>query len=106
MWTTVLLAAAGTLALRLAFLIGGRHLRLPAWTGRINDLIFPVAIAAILGATLRAEAGAGSLADLAALAAGAAVTLLVTRRTRSVLAAMGAGLGTVVALTALPGLLG
>jgi branched-subunit amino acid transport protein len=106
MWTTILLAGAGTLALRLTFLVGGRYLRLPAWTQRINDLIFPVAIAAILGAALRTEARAGSLADLAALAVGAVVTLLVTRRTKSVLAAMGAGLGTVFALTALSGLLG
>lgn len=106
MWTAILLAAAGTLAMRLAFLLGGRYLRLPAWTRRVDDLIFPVAIAALLGATLRAEVGGGRPADLIALIAGAAVTLLISRRTRSILAAMGAGLGTVLAVTALCGVLG
>lgn len=106
MWTVILLAAAGTLALRLAFLVGGRYLRLPAWSERVNDLIFPVAIAALLGSMIRAETSAGRLTDLLALAAGAGVTLWVSRRGKSILAAMGAGLGTVFAVSALVALAG
>jgi branched-subunit amino acid transport protein len=105
MWTVILPAAAGTLALRVAFLLGGRYLRLPAWTHRINDLIFPVAIAAILGTTVRSEATTGTRTDLLALATGAAVTLLLSRRAKSILLPMGAGLGTVFAVTALAGLI-
>jgi branched-subunit amino acid transport protein len=100
-WLVILSAAAGTLALRLIFLVAGRYLRLPAWTTRITELVFPVAIAALLGATLGTTAGAGSLADLITLLAGAAVTLLISRRTRSILAAMGAGLATVLAVSLL-----
>jgi branched-subunit amino acid transport protein len=98
-WLVVLAAAAGTLALRLSFLLAGRHLTLPAWTARITDLVFPVAMAAILGATLRTTVAAGGVADLIALLAGAAVTVLVSRRTTSILAAMGAGLATVLAVS-------
>ncbi|MCY1137126.1 AzlD domain-containing protein [Actinoplanes sp. Pm04-4] len=94
MWLVILAAAAGTLALRLSFLVAGRHLKLPAWTTRITDLVFPVAIAALLGATLRGVA-TGGLGDFVALLAGMVVTGLIARRGRSILLAMGAGLATV-----------
>jgi branched-subunit amino acid transport protein len=97
-WLVVLAAGVGTLALRLSFLVAGRYLTLPGWTARIADLVFPVAMAALLGATLRTTVTTGGLADLVALLAGAAVTMLVSRRTNSILAAMGAGLATVLVI--------
>jgi branched-subunit amino acid transport protein len=95
LWLVAVLAGAGTLALRLSFLLAGRYLRLPSWTRRTSDLIFPVAIAAILGAGLRTTVATDVPADLLALAVAAVATVLVSRRTGSILAALGAGLAVV-----------
>jgi len=106
LWLVVVLAGVGTLMLRLSFLVAARYLTLPSWTRRISDLIFPVAIAAILGASMRTTAATAHPGGLVALVAGAAVTALVSRRTRSVLAALGAGLAVVAAASFLTGLAG
>jgi branched-subunit amino acid transport protein len=106
LWLVVVLAGAGTLMLRLSFLVAARYLTLPPGTRRLSDLIFPVAIAAILGASLRTTAATAHTGELLALAAGAAVTALVSRRTGSVLAALGAGLAVVTAASFLTGLAG
>jgi branched-subunit amino acid transport protein len=103
LWWTVLLAGAGTLALRLSFLLAARYVRLPRRTGRITDLVFPVAMGAILGASLRGAASGGELTDLVALAAGAVATAVVSRRTGSVLAALLSGLAVVALIAALVG---
>ncbi len=106
LWLVAALAAGGTLLLRLSFLLVTRYLTLPSWLERVSDLMFPVAIAAILGASLRRTASTAHLADLVALVAGASVTVLVSRRTGSVLAALAAGLAVVAVVSALPALLG
>jgi branched-subunit amino acid transport protein len=104
LWLVVVLAGVGTLMLRLSFLVAARYLTLPSWTRRLSDLIFPVAIAAILGATVRTMAATAHPGELVALAAGAAVTALVSLRTGSVLASLGAGLAVVAAASLVPGL--
>jgi hypothetical protein len=86
--------------------VAGRHLTLPPWAERAGDLVFPAAIAAVLGLTVHGAVATGTPAGLFALAGGAAVTFLLTRRGRSVLTAMGAGLATVVAVNALAALAG
>jgi branched-subunit amino acid transport protein len=96
-WWTILLAGLGSLALRLSFVLGGRYLRLPAWTGRVTNLVFPVAIGAILGVSLRHSTAGAPTGGVVALAAGAALTALVSRRTGSVLFGLLAGLAVVVA---------
>ena len=101
LWWTVILAGAGTLALRLSFLLAARHLRRPRRTGRITGLVFPVAIGAILGASLRGAAAGGELTELVALAAGAVTTAVVSRRTGSVLAGLLSGLAVVALVAAL-----
>jgi branched-subunit amino acid transport protein len=103
LWWTVLLAGAGTMALRLSFLLAARYLRLPRRTGRISGLVFPVAMGAILGASLRGAAAGGNLAQLVALAAGAVTTAVVSRRTGSVLAALLSGLAVLALVAALVG---
>jgi branched-subunit amino acid transport protein len=103
LWLAVALAGGGTLLMRLSFILAARCLTLPSWLERVSQLIFPVAIAAILGASLHAMASPAHLRDLVTLAAGAAVTALVSRRTGSVLAALAAGLAVVAVVSALPG---
>jgi hypothetical protein len=68
-------------------------------------LIFPVAIAAILGASLHQTAPPARLTDLVALGAGAVITALVSRRTGSVLAALGSGLAVVAVVSTLAAML-
>jgi branched-subunit amino acid transport protein len=102
-WLVVVLAGIGTLALRLSFIIAAAHLRLPRAMDRAGDLIFPVAIAAILGVTVRNYATAMHPGQLVALAAAAVVTAVISRRTGSMLAALGAGLAVVMALSLVTG---
>ena len=102
-WLVVVLAGIGTLALRLSFIIAAAHLRLPRAIDRAGDLIFPVAVAAILGVALRNYAAAMHPGQLVALAAAAVATAVVSRRTGSMLAALGVGLAVVTALSLVTG---
>ena len=97
LWTVVLLAALGTFLFRIAFLVALRDVELPQWARRATDLILPVAIAAILGSAVQHTAVAQPAGDLIALSAATVITVLVVRRTGSLLAAVASGL-VVVAL--------
>jgi branched-subunit amino acid transport protein len=99
LWTVVLVAALGTFLFRVIFLVALRNAELPPWAQRATDLILPVAIAAILGSAVHHTAVVQPAGDLIALGAGAVITVLVVRRTGSLLAAVAAGLVVVTLVT-------
>lgn len=92
LWIVVVLAGLGSLGLRLVFLVGGSRLRLPAAWERVADLVYPAAMAAMLGVTVHVVAVDAGFGRLAVLAPAAVVTALISRWTGSVLGALGAGL--------------
>jgi branched-subunit amino acid transport protein len=99
LWTVILAATAGTVLLRVTLLVALRNVILPPAVDRLSGLVLPVAIAAILGATLHGAALTGPATDVLALLVGAVATALVVRRTGSVLAAVGAGLAVVAGVS-------
>ena len=92
LWSVVLLAALGTFLFRVAFLVTLRNVTLPKALERLTDLVLPVAMAAILGAAVRHTATAQAPGDTVALVAGSVVTVLIVRRTGSLLVAVAGGL--------------
>jgi branched-subunit amino acid transport protein len=105
LWTVVLLAALGTFLFRVTFLVAMRNVTLPKVLERLTDLVLPVAMAAILGAAVFHAATAQAPGDTVALVAGSVVTVLIVRRTGSLLAAVAAGLLVVAGAGWLIGLL-
>jgi branched-subunit amino acid transport protein len=99
LWLVLILAGAGTLALRLSFILAAYKLTMPAALDRAADLVFPVAMAAILGASLHGFAAAVHIGQIVALALAATATALVSRFTGSVLAALVAGLTVMATVT-------
>jgi branched-subunit amino acid transport protein len=99
LWLVLVLAGAGTLLLRLSFILAANALKLPAAVDRAADLVFPVAMAAILGASLHGFAAAVHVGQTVALVLAATATALVSRFTGSVLAALGTGLAVMAAAT-------
>jgi branched-subunit amino acid transport protein len=99
LWLVLVLAGAGTLVLRLSFILAAGALKLPAAMDRIADFVFPAAMAAILGASLHGFTTSVHLGQTMALALAAAATAVVSRFTGSVLAALVAGLAVMAAAT-------
>ena len=97
LWTVIVLAALSTFLFRVTFLVALRNVELPPWLGRLTDLVLPGAMAAILGAAVFHIAAAQPHTDLIALLTGAVITVVVVRKTGSLLAAVSAGVATVAA---------
>jgi branched-subunit amino acid transport protein len=106
LWLVLVLAGAGTLALRLSFILAANALTLPPAVDRAADLVFPVTIAAILATSLRGVTTTFHTGQIVALVLAAAATALVSRLTGSILGALAAGLAVMaaasLAVTALP----
>ncbi len=97
LWVVLLIAGIGALALRVAFPLFVPRLSIsPRWQRQV-DLVDPAAMAAILAGGLHGLVASSSWARLAVLAPAALVTAWISRRTGSVLAAIGAGLAVVLA---------
>jgi branched-subunit amino acid transport protein len=96
-WLTILLAGAGTFAMRLSFLaFAGRLTDLPPLAQRILRQIPPAALAALVVPALLRPGGDLGLWQ-PELAAGT-LAALVSWRTRSVVATLGVGLTTLAIL--------
>ncbi|HEV8568968.1 MAG TPA: AzlD domain-containing protein [Micromonosporaceae bacterium] len=106
LWLVLVLAGAGTLLLRLSFILVGNAVRLPAVVDRAADLVFPVTIAAILATSLRGVTTSFHTGQIVALVLAAAATALVSRLTGSIIGALATGLAVMaaasLAVTALP----
>lgn len=103
LWTVVILAGVGSLALRVSFLAVASVATLPPGLQRYADLVYPAGMAAILAGAAHGVAAAHGYRQLAVLAPAAVVTAIVTRYTRSVLGAIGSGLAMVLVISAIAG---
>jgi branched-subunit amino acid transport protein len=97
LWLVLVLAGAGTLVLRLSFILAANTLTLPAAVDRAADLVFPVTMAAILATSLSGLTATFHIGQTVALVLAAVATALVSRLTGSVLGALAAGLAVMAA---------
>ena len=99
-WVTILVAGAGTFAMRASFLVAAERLaRVPPWAERLLRPIPPAALASIVVPALVRPEGEVDLLQ-ARLAAGA-VAAVVAWRTRNAAATLVAGMAALLVLEAL-----
>lgn len=99
-WTAILLAGAGTFAMRAAFIVGARRLAtVPPWADRVLRQIPPAALAALVVPSLvRVDDQLDLWQPRAAVGI---IAALVAWRTRNVALTLVVGLGGLMALDAL-----
>lgn len=99
-WTAIVLAGAGTFAMRASFIVAARRLAtVPPWADRVLRQIPPAALAALIAPSLvRVD---GELDIWQPRAAIGLLAALVAWRTRNVAVTLVVGLGGLMALEAL-----
>ena len=96
-WATILLAGAGTFAMRASFIAAAdRLVNIPSWGHRILRQIPPAALASIVVPAMMRPEGELDLTHPRFLAG--IVAALVAWRTNNVVATLGVGMGLVVLL--------